>query len=92
VWSAGHITLAGRPYDGTFPEIVSSTCPEGAVLMLSNAQWRCKEETWLPGQVAWPVGLTSGAHTPNLWPEHCLNPPINTAVLPSRKRCEESEV
>jgi hypothetical protein len=57
-------------------------CPVEAVLKVSNAQMRCKEETWMPGQVAWLAGLTSGPHVPNLWPEHCLTPPINTMVLP----------
>jgi hypothetical protein len=52
------------------------------VLKVSNAKRWCKEETWLPGQVAWPVGLTSETHAPNLWLEHCLAPPINTTVLP----------
>jgi hypothetical protein len=91
VWPAGHITLTGRPCVGAFLETVLSTCPEEAVLKVSNAQRQCKEETWLPGQVAWLVGLTSGPHSPNLRPEHHLNPPINTPVPPSMK-CEESEV
>jgi hypothetical protein len=47
----------------------------------SNAQKRCKEETWSPDQVAWPTGLTSGPHVPNLRPEHRLTPPINIMVL-----------
>jgi hypothetical protein len=51
------------------------------VLKVSNAQRWCKEETWPPGQVAWSAGLTGGPHTPNLQPEHCLTPPINTTVL-----------
>jgi hypothetical protein len=74
--------VAGRPFVGTFPKTVLSACPEEAVLKVSNAQRMCKEETWLPSQVAWPVGLTSGPHVPNLRPEHRLNPPINTMVLP----------
>jgi hypothetical protein len=37
---------------------------------------------WLPGQVSWPAGLTSGLHAPNLQSEHRLTPPINTSVLP----------
>jgi hypothetical protein len=78
----GHITLAGQPSVDTFPEIVLSTCPEEAVLKVFNAQGQCKEETWPPGQVAWLADLTSGPHVPNLRPEHCLNPPINTPVLP----------
>jgi hypothetical protein len=52
------------------------------MLKKSNAQRRCKEETWLAGQVARPVGPSSGPHVPNFWPEHHLNPPINTMVLP----------
>jgi hypothetical protein len=47
-----------------------------------NAQRLCKEETWLSDQDAWLPGLTSGPHTPNLQPQHCLTPPINTMVLP----------
>jgi hypothetical protein len=43
---------------------------------------QCKEETWPPGQVGWLVGLSSGPHAPNLWPQHRLTPPINTTVLP----------
>jgi hypothetical protein len=82
VWLTNHITLVGWPCVGTFPKNVLSMCPAEAVLNLSNAQRRCKEETWLPGQVAWPAGLTSGPHTPNLQPEHCLTPPINTMMLP----------
>jgi hypothetical protein len=46
---------------------------------------RCKEETWPPGQVAWPTGLTSGSPSPNLRSEHHLTPPINTMVLPLTK-------
>jgi hypothetical protein len=92
VWPASHITLASRPCVGAFPETVLSTCPEEAVLKVSNAQRRCKEETWLPGQVAWSADLTSGPHAPNLWPEHHLNPPINTPVLPPDRKCEQSEV
>jgi hypothetical protein len=34
------------------------------VLKVSNSQRRCKEETWRPGQVAWPTGLSSGPHAP----------------------------
>jgi hypothetical protein len=83
VWSAGHITLAGRACVVLFPKTVMSTCPAEVVLKVSNAQKQCKEETWPLGQVAWPTGLTSGPHTPNLWPEHRLTPPINTMVLPS---------
>jgi hypothetical protein len=92
VWPTGHIILASRPCVRAFPETVLSTCPEEVVLKISNAQRWCKEETWLPGQVAWPAGLTSGPHAPNLQPEHYLNPPINTPVLPPGRRCEESEI
>jgi hypothetical protein len=84
VWSAGHITLAGRPCVSAFPKTILSTCPADAMLKVSNAQRRCKEETWSGGQVTWPAGLTSGPHAPNLWPEHCLAP-INTMVLPPAK-------
>jgi hypothetical protein len=76
-----HITLASRPCIGVFPKTVLSTCPKEVVLNVSNAQWRCKEKTWPPDQVAWPTGLTSGPHMPNLHPEHRLTP-INTIVLP----------
>jgi hypothetical protein len=82
VWPAGHITLANWPCVGTFLETILSMCPEEAVLKVSNAQRWWKEETWLPGQVAWPASLTSGPHVSNLRPEHRLNPPINTPVLP----------
>jgi hypothetical protein len=82
VWPAGHITLANRSCVGAFPQTVLSTCPEEAVLKVSNAQRRCKEETWLPSQAAWPTNLTSGPHAPNLQPEHRLTLPINTTVLP----------
>jgi hypothetical protein len=83
VWPAGHITLVGRPCVGAFPKTVLSACPSEAMLKVSNAQQRCKEETWLPGQDAWSIGLTSGPHAPNLRPQHCLTRPINTMVLPS---------
>jgi hypothetical protein len=43
-------------------------------------QW--SDKMWSPDQVSWLVGLTSGHHVPNLWPEHYLNPPINTPVIP----------
>jgi hypothetical protein len=85
VWPAGHITLVGRPCVGAFPETVLLTCPEEAVLKVSNAQRQYKEETLMPG-------LTSGPHTPNLRPKHYLNQPINTLVLPPGRKCEESEV
>jgi hypothetical protein len=65
VWPAGHITLPCQPWVGTFPKTILSMCPAEAVLKVSNAQRRCKEETWPPGQVAWPAGPTSGPHTPN---------------------------
>jgi hypothetical protein len=67
-----------------YPKTVLSTCPAEVVLMVSNAQRQCKEETWPPGQVAWSVGLTSGPHAPNLRPEYRLTP-INTTVLPPTK-------
>jgi hypothetical protein len=51
--------VAGRPCVSAFPKTILSTCPEKAVLKVSNAQRRCKEETWLPD-------LTSGPHAPNL--------------------------
>jgi hypothetical protein len=69
VWLAGHITLAGLPCVGAFPKTVLSTCPEEAVIKVSNAQRRCNEETWLPG---WPAK----------WAPHCLTLPINTTILP----------
>jgi hypothetical protein len=81
VWTAGHITLAGWPCVGAFPKTILSTCPAEVVLKVSIAHRRCKEETWLPGQFAWLAGLTSGPHVPNLRPEHCLTPPVNTTVL-----------
>jgi hypothetical protein len=56
--------------------------PTEAVLKVSNAQRRYKEEIWPPGQVAWLASLTSGPHTPNSWLEHRHTPPINTMVLP----------
>jgi hypothetical protein len=75
--------VADRPCVGIFPKTVLSMCPEEAVLKVSNAQRRCKEETWPPNQVAWSAGLTSGPHAPNLRPKHHLTPLINTTVLPS---------
>jgi hypothetical protein len=86
VWPASHITLGGQPRVGTILKTVLSTCPKEAVLKVSNAQRWCKEETWQPGQVAWPASLTSGPHAPNLWPQHRLTPPINTMVLPPAER------
>jgi hypothetical protein len=82
MWPVGHITLEGRPCVGAFQKTILSTCPAEAVLKVSNVQRRCKEETWSAGQVAWPAGLTSGLHAPNLQPQHHLTPPINTLVLP----------
>jgi hypothetical protein len=70
------------PFVGAFPETVLSMCLEEVMLMVSNAQRQCKEETLLPGQVAWLADLTSRPHAPNLQPEHRLNPPINTPMLP----------
>jgi hypothetical protein len=55
-WAQPSQGLAGRPCVGTFPKTVLSTCPAEAVLKVSNTQRRCKEETWLPSKVAWPVG------------------------------------
>jgi hypothetical protein len=60
-------------------------CPTEAVLKVSNAQRRSKEETWPLYQVAWLASLTSGPHMPNFQLEHCLTPPINTMVLPRQK-------
>jgi hypothetical protein len=59
VWPDGHITLDGRPCVGAFQKTILSTCSVEAVLKVSNAQRRCKEETWLPGEVAWLASLTS---------------------------------
>jgi hypothetical protein len=78
VWPASHIILVGQPCVSAFTKNVLSTCPAVVVLKVSNAQRQCKEETWPPSQVAWPAGLTSGPHMTNLWPEHYLNPLINT--------------
>jgi hypothetical protein len=66
--------VAGRPCVGAFPKTTLSTCPAEAVLKVSNAQRQCKEETW-------SAVLTTKRHTPNLWLEHPLTPPINTTVL-----------
>jgi hypothetical protein len=81
VWPAIHITLAGWPCVGAFLKTILSTCPAEAMLKLSIVQRLCKEETWLPGQVAWLADLASGPHVPNLRPEHCLTPKINTTML-----------
>jgi hypothetical protein len=81
VGPTGPTSLASRPGVGVFPKTVLSMCPEEEVLKVSNAQRRCKEETWPPDQVSWSAALTSGPHMPNLWPEHRLTPPINTMVL-----------
>jgi hypothetical protein len=80
VCPTGHITLAGQRCVGAFSKTVLSTCPAEAVLKVSNAQMRCKEETLPPGQVAWPADLISGPPASNLQPEHHLTP-INTTVL-----------
>jgi hypothetical protein len=69
VLPGSHITFTDRPCVGAFPKTILSTCPIEAVLKVSNAQRWCKQETWLPGQVAWSAGLTSGPHGPNLQPE-----------------------
>jgi hypothetical protein len=74
--------VVGWPCVGASPKIVFSTCLGEAVLKVSNAQRRCKEKTWPLGQVAWPAGMTSGPHAPNLQSQHRLTPPINTLVLP----------
>jgi hypothetical protein len=76
--------VAGRPCVVAFTKNVLFTGPAEAVIKVSNAQRRCKEKTWPPGQVAWTADLTSGPHAPNLWPEPCLTP-INTTVLPWQK-------
>jgi hypothetical protein len=47
--------VAGRPCVGTFTKNFLSMCAAEAVLMVSNAQRRCKEETWPLGQGAWPA-------------------------------------
>jgi hypothetical protein len=66
VWLAGHITLATRPCVGAIRKTILSTCPVEVTLKVPNDQRQCKEETWPPDQVAWPVGLRSGPHSPNL--------------------------
>jgi hypothetical protein len=78
---AGHITLTDWPCLVAFPKNVLSMCPEEAMLKGSNAQRRYKEETWLPGQVAWPAGLTSGPPKPQIWLRHQLKPPKNTLLI-----------
>jgi hypothetical protein len=92
VWPAGHITLPGQPCVGAFLKTILSMCPREAVLKVSYAQRRCKDETWLLSQVAWLADLLSRPHASNLWPQHRLTPPINTMVLPlaesvKRVRC-----
>jgi hypothetical protein len=52
VWPTDHITFVGQPCVGAFPKTVLNMCPVEAVLKVSNAQMRCKEETWMPDQVA----------------------------------------
>jgi hypothetical protein len=75
-WAEPSQGVAGRPAASP------AMCPADAVLMVSNAQRRRKEETWPLSQVAWPTVLTSGPHVPNIQPQHCLTTPINTMVLP----------
>jgi hypothetical protein len=67
--------VAGQPCVGVFPKTVLSTCPEEAVLKVSNAQRRCKEETW-------PAGLTGGPHVPYSYKYH---------GAPLSRKCDESE-
>jgi hypothetical protein len=77
--------VAGQPCVGTFPKIVFTAYQSKSVRGVSNVGRQCKEETWLPGQVAWPTGLSSGPHAPNLRTQHHLIPPINMIVLPQQK-------
>jgi hypothetical protein len=67
--------LGRRPRVGTFQKPVFTTCQSESVNGVSNVGTACKEETW-------PPGLLCGPHAANLWPQHCLTPPINTTVLP----------
>jgi hypothetical protein len=47
--------VAGQPCVGAFPKTVLSTCPAEAVLMVSNFERRCKEETGPPAKLhEWP--------------------------------------
>jgi hypothetical protein len=73
-WPVGHVLVHFQKN--------LATCPTEAVLEVSNAQRQYTEETWPPGQVAWPAVMTSGPHTSNLRLEHHVTPPINTTVLP----------
>jgi hypothetical protein len=93
VWPACHITLTGRPWVGASPKTILSTCPAEVVLMVSNAQRLCKEETWPPDQVAWPVGQ------PDKWTSReqssARAPPYSSFKYhnaPPGRKCEESEV
>jgi hypothetical protein len=88
-WAQSSQGVTGRPHHlgrltmcWRISKNLLSTCPEEVVLKVSNAQRRCKGETWLLGQVAWSASLTSGPHVTNLRPEHRLTPPINTTMLP----------
>jgi hypothetical protein len=82
VWPAYHMTLASRPCVGTFLKTIFTTCQRKSVRGVPMWESHYKEETWPPSQVAWPTGLSSGPHAPNLQPQHHLTPPINTMVLP----------
>jgi hypothetical protein len=93
VWPVGHITLDGWPCVGAFSKTVLSTCPEEAVLKVSNAQRQCKKETWPPGQVAWPADRAdkwaSCAQSLARAPPHSS---YKYHGAPPGRKCEESEV
>jgi hypothetical protein len=84
--------MACRPHHlGAIPKTVLSTCLAEEALKLSNAERRCREETWPLHQVACSAGLTSGPHTSNLRPQLPYSF-CNYLGAPPDRKCEESEV
>jgi hypothetical protein len=103
-WAQSSQAVAGRPHHLGRPAMCWCISKNHFVYMFSRGgaqgiqcPMAVQGETWPPGQVAWPAGLTCAPHMPNLQPQHRLTPPINTMVLPSchtpfRERGNETSI
>jgi hypothetical protein len=92
VGSASPTSLVGQPGVGAFSNSSLPTRQGRLAHGASNAHSRCGQETWLPSDPSWLIGLTSGPPEPHFRPKLQLNPPINIPLLLPAKRCEESEL
>jgi hypothetical protein len=96
-WAQPSQAVAGRPHHLGRPAMCWCISKNRFVYMFSRGgaqgiqcPMAVQGETWPPGQVAWPAGLTCAPHMPNL-----QAPPYSSYKYhgaPLGRKCEESEV